>query len=252
MRVNESVSADAARGAQGGFARQSRTTAAGVRRWLSVHDELLRGVAHTLSNRLGTLEALIGLLDAGIMPDQRLVGGLRDDAVQLDGLLQTLRQLPRRDDAGVEPMLLGDAVDLARHLVREHPRFRPGDLHGELRVEARGDVLPVRADPQAVAHAAVVAVLAAGRAGGPVVVILETVGDTVQLRVDIGAVPEHTQDGLERAEPEVETASESESDIEADVAAIAWLLASSKGQVLCEGQTLGFALPTLAASRRAR
>ncbi|MBL0941004.1 MAG: hypothetical protein IBJ03_19120 [Gemmatimonadaceae bacterium] len=241
VRVEESVSGDEGRGAQ-------LAATAGVTRWLTVHDELLRGVAHALSNRLGTLAALTGILEAGIMPDARLVGGLSDDGVQLERLLQVLRQLPRGDSA-IEPMLLGDAVDMARHLVAEHPAFRGRGTDGvrEVLVRLEGDVVPVRADPTAVAHATVVALLAAARSHeGPVQVTLETIGDVVRLLAHGSGNAVEEDGALHLAEHAVED------HMAADRAAVAWLLNGSAGLAIHEGDALGFTLPTLAATRRPR
>lgn len=244
MRVKESVSGGAGDGAQA-------VATAGVTRWLTVHDELLRGVAHALSNRLGTLAALTGILEAGIMPDVRLVGGLNDDGVQLERLLQVLRHLPRREDDAVEPMLLTDAIDMARQLVAEHPAFRGRGADGvrDVLVRFEGDVGPVRADPTAVAHAIVVVLLAATRVhAGPVHLTLARDGDVVRLLArGTGALETGDLHLAENAGDERAVAHDS-----ADGAAVAWLLTHSAGQAIHEDESLGFTLPTLAASRRPR
>lgn len=216
---------------QGHAGADPATTAAGSLRWLTIHDDLLRGLAHAISNRLATVTASASVLEAGLVPDPRFIDGLQRDADRLEGLLQGLRQLPRSLDGALEPLLLADTVDSARRLVEEHAGFR--GLAPQL--ERVGDVLPVRADPVAVLQATAVALLAAGRrAAATVVVTLETVGDEVRLtaRGDGGA-----------EDPEQHL-------LDLDVEAIRWLLAASAGRATALPDGCAFTLPTLAASRR--
>jgi len=212
---------------------ETRQACIGAERWLSVHDDLLRSLAHAISNRLATIVAAASVLDAGAVPDARLLDGLRGDADRLEGLLQQLRQLPRHGDAALEPMLFTDALDGAKRLVEEHPLLRGR----ELRVVSRGDVVPVRAEPGALQHAIAVALLAAARVGpGPIEAELETVGDDVRLtaRHD-GAAADGDPDGIPLAH---------------DVLAMEWLLASSNGRATAHSTGCTVAVPTLQASRR--
>lgn len=211
----------------------------GAERWLSVHDELLRGLAHAFSNRLATIAAAAGVLEAGVVPDARFLEGLRVDAERLEGLLQQLRQLPRRQDAGLEPMLFTDALDAARRLVEEHPLMRGRAVT----VVLTGDVMPVRAEPTAVAHASCVALLATAQLGdGPLEAALETRGDEVWLAVRL----------LARAGDLMPAGSERESEeaLEHAAHAIDWLLAASQGRATITADGCALALPTLQASRR--
>jgi len=209
----------------------------GAERWLSVHDELLRALAHAISNRLAMITALAGVLEVGEVPDARFLDGLRTDAERLEGLLQQLRQLPRRSDAALEPMLFTDALDGAKRLIEEHPLLRDRDV----RIVLVGDVLPVRAEPGAMVHASAVALLAAARLGaGFLEAELETVGDEVRLTArhlgDVaGGSPEGVADGVPLAH---------------DVFAIEWLLAGSGGRASAHPSGCAVAVPTLQASRR--
>lgn len=203
----------------------------GAERWLCIHDELLRGMAHAISNRLATIAAAASVLDAGEVPDARFLDGLRLDAERLEGLLRQLRQLPRRTEVGLEPMLFTDAVDGARQLVEEHALMR-GRL---VTTVLHGDVMPIRADPTAMVHATSVALLAAARLGdGPIEAALETVGDTVRLSVRLAA-------GHEGAADE---------SLEHDTHAIEWLLVASQGRAAVLSDGCALTLPTLQASRR--
>ena len=207
----------------------------GAERWLSIHDELLRAMAHAVSNRLATISAVASLLEAGGTADARLLEGLRTEAERLEGLLPPLRQLPRREEAGLEPLLITDALDGAQRLVAEHPQ-----MHGRaVAVVATGDVLPVWAEPTAVVHAACVALLAVARRGaGDLEVGLETVGDEVRLTVRARGAGGSAEGWGEAAA------------FTPDARAIDWLLAGSAGRAIVSADHCALALPTLPASRR--
>jgi len=208
---------------------------AGAARWLSVHDDLLRGLAHAFSNRVATVVAFAGLLEASRAPDERLLAGLRVDADRLDGLLEQLRQLPRRDDADLEPMLPGDGVRAALALVAHHPEYR--DVRST--VVMADDVQPVRSDPGALQHALCVALVAASRVGAGqagVRVALSTEGDVV--RIDVSADGRPGEGDLES--------------LGRDADAITWLLARSHGRGEATPYGCLLELPTLQAARRVR
>lgn len=202
----------------------------GAERWLSIHDELLRALAHAVSNRLATIAAAASMLEAGGVPDPRVLEAVRVDAERLEGLLQQLRQLPRRAEVALEPMLVTDALEGAKQLIAEHPLLRGRSI----RTALRGDVMPVRADPTAMIHATGVALLAAARLGdGPIDAELATDGDVVRLTARCGAAPD-SEDPL----------------LPLDAMAIDWLLAESHGRAAVETDGCAFAVPTLQASRR--
>ena len=200
-------------------------------RWLGIHDDLLRGLAHAISNRLATISAAAGVLDVHETPDPRFLDGLRSDADRLEGLLTLMRQLPRRVDAGLEPLLLSDALEIARRLLDEHP-----DLRGRTITPVfTGDVVPARAEPTAVMHAMIVALLGASRCGpGPVTVEMETVGDIVRVTARVDSRGEEAGNDA----------------IEDDARTISWLLRSSNGRGTALSGGCAIEVPTLQASRR--
>ena len=213
---------------------------AGAARWLSVHDDLLRGLAHAFSNRVATVSAIAALFDASRLPDERVLSGLRTDADRLDGLLEQLRQLPRRADADLEPLMPGDSVRAALALFEHHPEYR--DVR--CTVVAADDVQPVRADPASLQHALCVALVSAcrvaagdgGAAHAGVRVALSTEGDVVRIEVSTdGSTGEGDADALA-----------------VDAGAISWLLARSNGRGHAYPYGCLIELPTLQASRRAR
>ncbi len=200
-------------------------------RWLGIHDDLLRGLAHAISNRLATITAAAGVLDVDETPDPRFIEGLRSDADRLDSLLTLMRQLPRRADAGLEPMLLSDALETARRLLDEHPTMRSRTISTVF----IGSIAPVRAEPTAVMHAMIVAVRGAARVGvGPIVVEMETVGDAVRVLARVDGRSEETGNNA----------------IEDDARTISWLLRSSHGRGAAIPGGCAFDVPTLQASRR--
>ena len=221
---------------------------AGAARWLSLHDDLLRGLAHAFSNRVATVAAIAALFDSSRVPDERVLSGLRTDADRLDGLLEQLRQLPRRGDADLEPLMPGDSVRAALALFEHHPEHR--DVY--CTVIAADDVQPVRAEPSALQHALCMALAAACRVGASrdgaprsgaprggvragVRVALSTDGDVVRIDVSTdGSMGEGEADELAL-----------------DAGAINWLLASSRGRAHASPYGCLIELPTLQASRRA-
>lgn len=214
----------------------------GSARWLAIHDELLRGVTHALSNRLGTFEAFTSQLEHSGALDRRLTEALRGDVEDLHRLLGLFRLLPRREDVTAEPTLITDAVELAIPLVMQHQKLRAAAIT----VECIGEIPPVWSDPTALVHAISVAILAACTDSTSVpqlIVILTTTDGEVALRV------ERVEKRVGRDGEEV-TASSGADVLADDAAAIDWLLGSSGGAAggdcLCEVR-----VPTLAAHIRA-
>lgn len=206
---------------------------AGAAHWLTIHDDLLRGLAHAFSNRVATVVAIAAHLDPSRAPDERLLHGLRSDVDRLEELLKCLRQLPRRGEGDPEPMLPLDGVTAALALFAHHPAY------GSMRctVGSAEGVPPVRADPLALQHALCVALVSACRAGGDVAgvaVALSTDGEVVRIAVS-----------AEGGHGEGEAAA-----LAQDVSAVDWLLAGSHGRGSAAPLGCTLELPTLQASRR--
>ena len=216
----------------GGEGQRQRPGHAGALHWLTVQDDLLRSLAHALSNRVGTVMALSALLETGTDP-ARIGKGLSEETERMDQLLRLLRAVPRPAEPTIEPMLLSDAMDVAVRLAGEHVAAR------SVRVSwaDESSPLPVRADPVAVAHAATVALLSVARwagADGGVRVTVRTSGD----RVEAVLCPEAATLAADAGDAGDEGA-----------AAITWLLAACGGVALTPTGGLGFSLPGLAAGR---
>jgi signal transduction histidine kinase len=206
---------------------------AGAARWLTIHDELLRGLAHTLSNRVATIDAATYMLALDGADVLSQAATLRGEAERLEALLQALRALPRRDGAAAEPVMASDAVQgaLALHAHLGELRDVPCD------VSIDGDVAPAYADPVALQHALLVALTAARtsaqRAGARVRVGVSGDADVVRFAIGpSGDVP-------------------SDDDRHSDEVAIDWLLGAHGGRSEPGAGAMAFTVPTLAAARNA-
>lgn len=132
-------------------------------RWLQLQEELLRGVTHALSNRIATVSAAAYMLEHEDMTCQQGAQQLRVETERMDSLLQLLRLLPSRDDAGAEPVAPADIIEQAVALHAQHSDLR--DI--EVRVNAETDVMPVLVEPHAFLQALLLAITSAKRAALP-------------------------------------------------------------------------------------
>lgn len=204
---------------------------AGAANWLTIQDDLLRALAHSVSNRVGTILAFTGTLELGAPASAQTITILRQEADRLEQLLQRLRMLPRREDSALEPMLLPDALAQAWELVAELPDAREVALH----VEGAAEAPPVRADPTAVAHACAASYMAALPLSGMnrIAVQLETVGEGLDQMLECRVMGAADADRRGR-----------------HAEAITWLLRPSHGVAVNNETMCGFRVPTLAATRR--
>lgn len=214
---------------------------AGAARWLTIHDELLRGLTHALSNRVATISAASTLLSLGGASAERAPAMLQAETERLEQLLQLMRQLPHRADAHPEPILAVDAAQSAIGLFAHHPEAR--DVACE--IVTVGDVLPAWADPGALQLALVTALVRAhvhASVGNRIVrVTLGSDTDTATFTVTARA----NDDGSTRS-------ADADGEVDADCAAAAWLLHDSHGHASVHGGGLQLTVRTLAAARRAR
>jgi len=95
--------------------------------WLDEQGALLRGLAHALSNRVGTLVAATGLLVPGGSASPTIVGVLREEGDRLEVLLGLVRLLAGSgggEGETPEPIHLPDLVTAAVELHSHHPDYR--------------------------------------------------------------------------------------------------------------------------------
>jgi len=131
--------------------------------WLGVVDGLLRGINHSLSNRVVAIGALAEVLAPDEPPGAELVDAIAAEARKLNELLHTLRRLPRGAGASPSspssphalhlPDLLQAAVSLHTH------DAMLGDVSCD--VQGAADVLPVVATEEGVVHATLALIAAA-------------------------------------------------------------------------------------------
>lgn len=204
-------------------------------RWLEVHDELLRGVTHALSNRVATMSAAAYMLEYDDVTGAQAAASLRVETDRMDTMLQLLRLLPSRDDREFEPVSPGDVITQAVALHAHHCDLR--DVR--VAVTVSETVLPVWVEPHAFLQALLLALTSAKRsafnASGEVLVRVDGDAELVHLLVH----PEPA-DALADALAE------------RDVAAADGCLQSALGAAVARADGgCVLTLPTLPAARRA-
>ena len=208
----------------------------GAARWLTVHDDLMRGLTHALSNRVGTIAAASFLLESQPASVAKVSAMLRDESERLDALLALMRLLPRRLSPKAEPVMPTDLIGQAVALQGHHPTLGENDV----RVLLDGDVQPGYADPSALVLALTLTIGAAQRVSAQQAAVTVTIrSDTEYVFFESTAPTLHADVEAQRAE------------ITRDLHAAQWLLHASGGQadVVTAGGVVR--IPTLQAARRA-
>ncbi len=207
--------------------------------WLTIHDDLLRGMTHALSNRIGTILAAVSLIEIDAGPKAQALDTLRTESERLDALLRTLRQLPRRAEVSAEPLLPTDVAQVAIDLHLHHPEGRDQSCQ----IVLEGDPLPAYADPAALSLALAAALTRAKRlagAHGATQIAISSTDDSVRFDVRADALA----DGLD-----AESVADGRS---RDAAAAMWLLGDDRDRVVEHASGIHIHVPTLGAARRAR
>jgi signal transduction histidine kinase len=150
--------------------------------WLAEQSALLRGVAHALSNRVGTLVAATGLLTPGGAAPPAIVGVLHEEGDRLETLLALVRLLAGTGSAEAAELIhLPDLVTPVVDLHTLHPALR------DVPVTVTPDPLapPVRARHAGLVRALLVLLSAVKRgADDGVRIAWTTDGDGVALTLD--------------------------------------------------------------------
>ncbi|HEU4628838.1 MAG TPA: hypothetical protein VFS08_03805 [Gemmatimonadaceae bacterium] len=199
--------------------------------WPAAADGVLRGLAHELSNRTGTIAAVAEAL-AAERPDSRLATALSSEAERLQELLRLLRLLSTDATRPAEPVRPADVLDDALALFALHPggRAASAQLAGAL-----DEAPPVRARVPALTRALLVLLAAVADGGGPVGVCATSDDAWLVLRVAGEGVPPDEADWADA------------------VAEARALVAADGGEVArsADGEGVELRLPTLVALRRA-
>jgi len=83
----------------------------GADAWLGLVDQVMQGIHHALNNRIGSLSAMIELLQFGdTAPDVQWLETLSADLTRLGDANRIIRLLPRDGSAGEEPLILDDVL----------------------------------------------------------------------------------------------------------------------------------------------
>jgi hypothetical protein len=190
-------------------------------------DAVLRGLVHALSNRVGIVGAVAGMLEPEVPAAGVAVGMLQAETERLSALLDEFRLFAGESATAPEPVHLPDLVAGVLALHAHHPTLR------DVACEASGmhALPPAMADPDATRGALLAAVGAAKRAAGATGARVRGVveGDTVRLiaePVDAGA------DGA------------------GDAWALTWTFAPGAGHARLTSRGGEVTIPTLAAARR--
>jgi hypothetical protein len=234
--VDESVSGEQTGAASDG-APETGAPDQGAARWLSVHDDLLRGLTHALSNRLGTISAAAYMVELQPAAHLATAATLRGESERLEELLQLMRLLPRRAEAVPEPVVPTDLVHQAIAVGAYHPEAR--DIPATVVLD--GDQQPAYVEPGSFAMALAVTLGAAQRACG-----------------SDGRVEVHVSSSVDAVRLETRgvradgTVTHPDDRAVADVAAVNWLLRASRGHGALTHHGVLVTVPTLQAARRAQ
>ena len=207
---------------------------AALERLRVIQDEIMRGVAHAMSNRVGAMSAGVFVLGETGTATPAATGALQSELDRLEQLLVQLRMLSR-ETVEPEPLLSSDSARTAVAL-HEH--------HGELRnvsciVDDAGHVPPARAEPQALIHALLVAITCAKQAAG-------NGSAQLVLRSDDNVVRFIATSG------DADNVSPDDSTFAVEALAARMLLERSNGTAFAIAGGCVIEVPTLAASRRPR
>lgn len=92
--------------------------------WLPVQEALLRGLNHTLSNRVSSLHAIMMLTEGAERLDPKMHEALTSEVEQLSALLQEYRCAPSDPTPRRDPSRFRDALTRAAGLLAHHPECR--------------------------------------------------------------------------------------------------------------------------------
>lgn len=159
--------------------------------WQTAADGLLRGLNHTLSNRVSALSSYGAFVEAGEPLDADHLHALVAEVAQLERLLRLYRLLPLAADGREEPLRLGDALPDACELIAAHLDLRTVPI----KVEVADDAPPVLARMNALVQALTLVLGEAGEraleggAGSGVSVRVFGAGERVMAAVVATGVP---------------------------------------------------------------
>ncbi len=121
--------------------------------WLRVSEKVLKGLNHQLTNRVASLEAVVGILDDDQPFDPQVLRALADEVSRLNHLLQLFRCMPAEPFVGAEAVRLQDIVPQVLELHGHHADLR----NIPVVVDADCDTPPLLVRPSALLRCLLVA-----------------------------------------------------------------------------------------------
>ena len=92
--------------------------------WLRVSEKVLKGLNHQLTNRVASLEAVVGMCDEDGKLEPEVMRALVDEVARLGELLLLFRCMPAEPFAGSEPVRLQDIIPQVLELHGHHADLR--------------------------------------------------------------------------------------------------------------------------------
>lgn len=155
--------------------------------WLRVSEKVLKGLNHQLTNRVASLEAVVGILDDDQPFDPQVLRALAGEVSRLNHLLQLFRCMPAEPFVGAEPVRLQDIVPQVLELHGHHADLR----NIPVVVDADCDTLPLLVRPSALLRCLLVALESGAgnslRAGKHEGLHLTYHGDAARVRIVVEA-----------------------------------------------------------------
>ncbi|HEX4934182.1 MAG TPA: hypothetical protein VFV33_13425 [Gemmatimonadaceae bacterium] len=162
--------------------------------WLRVSEKVLKGLNHQLTNRIASLEAVVGIFQDGEPFEPQLITALAQEVSRLNHLLQLYRCMPAEPFAGAEPVRLQDILPQVLELHGHH-----ADLRGvTVDVEADDQTLPLLVRPSALLRCLLV-VLESGAGNA---LRSGATGASAPLRLSYSGTSMHVGVVLEAPQPE--------------------------------------------------
>jgi hypothetical protein len=159
----------------------------GVDEWQNLVDQILRGLHHDLNNRIGSLSAMVELLQLGDTPgDGTSYETLAGDLARLGEANRVIRLVPREQSPAEEPLILDDVLAdvFAIH------RFLHDVRDVQVSIVPTRYVEPIRCERWAILHVLVVLLMEAkqlAKDGGTMVrAATESDEQTVRVQFQIG------------------------------------------------------------------
>jgi len=160
----------------------------GADEWQKLVDQVLRGLHHDLNNRIGSLSAMVELLQLGDTPaDGTSYETLAGDLARLGEANRVIRLVPREQSGAEEPLILDDVLAdvFAIH------RFLHDVRDIQVSIVPTRYVEPIRCERWALLHVLVVLLMDAKQlakdSGTMVRVATESDEQTVRVQFQIGA-----------------------------------------------------------------